>query len=169
MESWKCIKKASFDGDIVITDPCYLMFGGGHKVLKKSEDEESFVTGHGGLYNTTYYGDWGCTVFETSNRLAGGNLRNADAIGKFCADSGMVCVIDLKHVREVSPKFEDWLKDHSWCGTVIRGFKGTVGLFAKRVKRKCRMGEYDGITLRVRGDGEIGGKAISFESKQTSL
>lgn len=159
MKSWKCIKKASFDGDIVITDPCYLSFGGGLEVLDKPEEQESFVTGNGGLFNTTYYGDWGCTVFKTDNKLAGGNLRNVDAIGEFCADSGMVCVIDLKHVREISPKFEEWLNDHSWCGTVVRGFKGTVGLF------KCS----EGIALRVRGDGEVGGEAISFESKQTSL
>lgn len=169
MAKWECIKRASFDGDIVITDPCYLKCGGVLEVLEGPEELESFITGHGGLSNTTHYGDWGCTVFKTSDRLVGGNLRNVDAIGEFCADSGMVCVIDLKYVREFSPNFEDWLNNHAWCGTVIRGFKGTVGLFVKRVKRKCRMGEYDAIALRVRGDGEVGGEAISFESKQTSL
>ena len=169
MAKWECIKRASFDGDIVITDPCYLRHGGGEEALEEPEERESFVTGHGGLFNTTYYGDWGCTVFKTGNMLAGGNLKKADAIGEFCADSGSVCVIHLKHVREVSPKFEDWLNDNACCGTVIRGFKGTVGLFVKSVKRKCRMGEYDAIALRVRGDGEVGGEAISFESKQTSL
>jgi hypothetical protein len=158
MSKWQCIKRASFDGDIVITDPCYLLHGGGKEVLKW-QDMKSFVTGHGGMFNTTYYGDWSCTVFKTGNSLAGGRLMNVDAIGEFCADSGTVCVIDLKHVREVSPKFEDWLKDHAWCGTVVRGFKGSVGLF------KCS----EGIALRVRGDGEVGGEAISFESKQTSL
>ena len=170
MAKWQCIKRASFNGDIVITDPCYLRHGGGEEnKMLSPENWEAWMTENGGLINTTYYGDWGCTVFKTSNIAAGGNLLKKDAIGEFCADAGMVCVIDMKNVLKLSPKFEDWLKEHSWCGTVIRGFKGTIALFAKSTKVKCRMGTYDSTSLRVRGDGEMNGEVISFESKQTSM
>lgn len=166
MSKWQCIKRASFNGDIVITDPCYLRHGGGEEnKMLSPENLEEWMTENGGLINTTYDGDWGCTVFKTGNMVAGGKLLNRNAIGEFCADTGKVCVVDIKNVLKLSPKFEDWLKEHSHCGTIIRGFKGTVGLFIS----KRKLGTYTEVDLRVRGDGDINGELVSFESKQTSM
>lgn len=169
---WECIKSAEFDGDILITDPCYLKHGGSN-FLEECENWEPWVTDHGGMINRTYYGDWGCTVFKGGPK-AGSIPKNAPKLGEFCADAGMVCVVGLDHVRLESPGFEKWLKEHSWCGTVIKGFKGVVKFITKTtphsyMDEKGKVHEYKDIELHVRGEGEIGGKPASFESVQTSL
>lgn len=45
--------------------------------------------------------------------------------GKFCADSGMVCVI-LAEELDNKNKFLEWAKEHSWCATIIPDFDGDV-------------------------------------------
>ena len=64
-------KPKYFKGDIIITDPCY--------VLKHIDREKVEY-----IARDTIYGDWSCTTFNTDTK---------EAIGKFCADSGMVAVI----------------------------------------------------------------------------
>ena len=58
---WTCIAEREFDGDIVITDPCYIKENG--QEIEWDSHEE--LMKECGLCNTTYYGDWGCTVFRT--------------------------------------------------------------------------------------------------------
>lgn len=169
MAKWEVFKSAEFNGDIVITDPCYLAHGGGKGVLGEWDDQESWISAHGGLVNRTYYGDWGCTVFKTKNEI-GRILKGSKSLGEFCADSGRVCVVALKDVLEASPNFDQWVNEHAWCATIIRNFSGTVS-FAKRTTTHTskKFGKWQDTELHVRGDGKIGGRKVSFESIQTSL
>ena len=89
-------------------------------------------------------------------------------MGKFCADSGMVCVVDLKDALKSFPDFESWLEECPWCGTIIRNFVGTVTFMTQKHKEKYDGQVYEDTELRVRGDGLIDGLPISFESIQTS-
>ena len=163
---WKCIGEHEFDGDIVITDPCYI----GRKM--DWEELEEFCEKRG-LISQTFYGDWGCTVFKNSGAV--GNIpAAAKSIGVFCADAGMVCVMDMRDVLELDPDFQKFIDEHRWCVTVIKGFRGKARLMAK--KEKCVLNTksegriaYEDIELRVRGDGEANGEKLSFESVQTSL
>lgn len=45
--------------------------------------------------------------------------------GKFCADSGMVCVILAEELNN-KDSFLEWTKGHSWCATIIPDFDGNV-------------------------------------------
>lgn len=166
---FKVVDEAEFDGDVLVTDPFYLRHGGsGDGPGWNSECTEMFVRECGGLYSTTYYGDWGCTIYRTEGEV-GRIPRGAKEIGYFCADAGLVCVVALKDVMKRSPDFMDWLRGYGHCGTVIRNFKGKVSFLKRSVKVKFRGHVYTDTELRVHGKGTVDGEPISFESKQTSL
>ncbi|MBQ3342444.1 MAG: hypothetical protein IJG84_11150 [Kiritimatiellae bacterium] len=168
---WTCIAEREFDGDIVITDPCYIRENGkridwgSHEAMMKDV----------GLCNRTYYGDWGCTVFAAMGPV-GHSYDKSAKIGEFCADAGMVCVLDMRDARRMCPDIDKWIAEHYWCATVISGFKGKVRLMTMTTKRwmkdlkdpKKRI-VYDDVELRVRGDGMKDGDTFCFESYQTSL
>ena len=128
-----------------------------------------------GLCNRTYYGDWGCTVFAAMGPV-GHSYDKSAKIGEFCADAGMVCVLDMRDARMMCPDVDKWIAEHDWCATVIRGFKGKVRFMTMTTKRwmkdlkdpKKRI-VYDDVELRVRGDGMKDGNTFCFESYQTSL
>ena len=93
-----------FDGDIIITDPCYL-FG---------EYENWWNPGIYGVCASTIYGDWSASVFDTDTN---------EKLGDFCADAGQVCVCYAD--RQVM----DTIKRRNlgeWCYTLIKDFHGTV-------------------------------------------
>ena len=156
---WNCIRSCEFNGDIVITDPHYIkqMHAFGKKTLFCGR----------GMVNSTFYGDWGCTVYRTPAKI-GCIPSDAPEMGKFCADSGMVCVVDLNDALKSFPDFEAWLDERPWCGTIIRNFVGTVRLMTQDQTHHYDGGTYDDTELRVRGDGQINGQQVSFESVQTS-
>lgn len=167
VEEWKVKDSAEFDGDILITDPCYIGISG---------EYEDKVSEWGGLMSTTYYGDWGCTVYAVDAGSEVGVVSDGDEdadVGRFCADAGLVCVVPLEKVREENPEFENWLKEHYWCGCIIRGFKGVVKFVTQTTHDTLEIrGEkhpYTSVELHVRGDGEVDGKPVAFESLQTSL
>ena len=72
---FKAVDEAYFDGDILVTDPCYLRHGGVHEMGRavgwNPDETEKFVRDRGGLYSTTYYGDWGCTIYRTEGEVVG--------------------------------------------------------------------------------------------------
>lgn len=154
-----------FDGDIIITDPCYILkhrddttaprwedymrlpsYQGMNKkqleevgyfedyknlqAAKAKWEEENpddwDVCDYGYSFEalgfkkwmsrSTIYGDWSCTTFDMDTR---------GALGRFCADGGMVAVFDLKEVLEYNPEYDDHFKK-PWCVTLIENFKGTV-------------------------------------------
>lgn len=115
-------KVMDFNGDIIITDPCYL------SVNMTNEERRNFdcayMTNYGiiGIESDTYYGDWDCSTFD---RLSFDENDCPKLIGKFCADSGMVCVADLRSVLRFNPKYDYHIKNDRTT-TLIRNFKGTV-------------------------------------------
>ena len=164
-EMWKCIGEHEFDGDIVITDPCYI----GHKM---NWDDMNDFMGSRGLISQTFYGDWGCTVFRTDAQV-GSVPDDAEKLGRFTADAGMVCVLDMADILDMDPDFQKFIDEHVWCVTVLKGFRGTIRLMTRTLtgfletKSEGRM-KYEDTELRVRGDGEKDGERFSFESVQTS-
>ena len=91
----------TFDGDIIITDPCYIL-------TDKDQYNDSLnlyklnslgITNY--LVEDTLYGDWGCTVFS-------GDTVNKDSkvLGYFCADASLVAVLDLNEVLKYNPNFD---------------------------------------------------------------
>lgn len=112
-----------FNGTIVITDPCYLDNGLLQEPIKDWWERSDYgkdmmqfgFTPYIG--ESTIIGDWSWSVIDT-------NTKNK--LGKFCADSGMVCVCRLDDVNKFNPKFVDWAREHDWCVTIIENFIGTI-------------------------------------------
>lgn len=110
-----------FKGDIIITDPCY--------IIKKDNYDDWDNCNYGekmeilGIKNyicrDTIYGDWSCTVYDL-------NVQNK-VLGEFCADSGMVAVFLLKEVLKYNPDFDYHIKKkYKYTTTLIKDFDGNV-------------------------------------------
>lgn len=58
-----------FDGDIIITDPCYLSHNMSNDERRKFECCD--ISSHGiiGIESNTYYGDWSCTTFVPETKV----------------------------------------------------------------------------------------------------
>lgn len=145
-----------FDGDIIITDPCYLSHNMSNDERKKFECCD--ISSHGiiGIESNTYYGDWRCITFvpETNIKLGG-----------FCADAGMVCVADLVSVLKFNPKYNDHL-EKPWCATWIKNFKGVVRIAIDENKER-----WPAYIVHVVGHGvdKETGETIEFDTVQTGL
>lgn len=139
--------KKYLKGDIIITDPCYI-------IKDDTDDWELCSCGrnmkvlgiNNYLCNSTIYGDWSCTTFEeNSNRK----------MGEFCADAGLVAVFLLDEVLKYNPDF-DYHKKRLWTTTLIKNFRGEVSL-------ELIENEY-GEEVSVFGKGNV-----NFYTKQTGL
>lgn len=147
--------------DIIITDPCYIF----------NDEQYDNSNGYSNLENigiknyishSTLYGDWSCTTFNTDTEKA---------IGQFCADAGMVCVVPLNETVTLSDEYNN-IKDKEWTRTIIKGFTGHV-----YVDFKTDSGIYDDDTpYHKKGDKwsydyiEIVGEGnINFRTIQTGL
>ena len=115
-------KVMDFNGDIVITDPCYLSANMTNEERRNFDCTCMINYGIIGIESDTYYGDWDCSTFD---RLSFDENDCPKLIGKFCADSGMVCVADLRSVLRFNPKYDYHIKNDRTT-TLIRNFKGTV-------------------------------------------
>ena len=144
----------NFKGDIIITDPCY--------VIRKREDRDNikilgFTTF---ISESTLYGDWSCktlnlknknpkefiddvcNTYQESEKIKGlyGKLSskykeakekvrsktvNLEILGDFCADSGQVGVFLLDEVLKYNPEFINHT-DRPWTTTLIKDFDGEV-------------------------------------------
>lgn len=158
-----------FDGDIIITDPCYIM----------KEDDDWATCAYGEnmealgithyMTRDTLYGDWSCTTFDSDTK---------EAIGEFCADAGLVSVFLLDEVLKYNPEFDYHLKN-KWMVTWIKDFKGTVKFVVKHIEGYYeedtdywKKGDYwEDYVLEVVGHGinKVTGKPINFVGKQTGL
>ena len=145
-----------FDGDIIITDPCYLSHNMSNDERRKFECCDIGSHGIIGIESNTYYGDWRCTTFvpETNVKLGG-----------FCADAGMVCVADLVSVLKFNPKYNDHL-EKPWCATWIKNFKGVVRIAIDENKER-----WPAYIVHVVGHGvnKETGETIEFDTVQTGL
>ena len=150
MYSYSYNTPVRFDGDIIITDPCYI-------ISNDHDDDDWERCEYGdameelGLTNflcaSTIYGDWSCTTY---------NEKNDDVLGRFCADAGLVGVFLLEEVLKYNPKYDD-IEKCPHAVTVIRDFHGEVEI-------ACEVDEEDGEEVVVRGTGNI-----NFCSRQTGF
>lgn len=118
--SYSSYNKAKyFKGDVIITDPCYI-------IKKNTDDWEKSSCGRdmkklgitNYLCNSTIYGDWSCTAYE--------NATNKK-LGNFCADAGLVAVFLLDEVLKYNPDF-DYHKEKPWTTTLIEDFDGYISI-----------------------------------------
>ena len=147
-----------FDGDIIITDPCYLR----RKDDNKFNDHKFDEHGIHGISAQTFYGDWSCHTFDSINKDKDGNQK---VLGQFCADGGMVCVADLSTVLKYNPDF-NFHKEKDWTTTWVKNFKGIV-----TIKIDENEQEWPAYIVHVVGKGvdKETGEPIEFDTRQTGL
>lgn len=131
-----------FNGDIIITDPCYLMKDDNNEDWEKCKygDNLEILGIDHYLCESTIYGDWSCTVYDRDS---------GKKIGQFCADAGLVCVCLLDQVLKYNPKYDDHINS-LFSTTLIKNFDGDVSI------------ECDGEEVSVVGAGNV-----KFYSRQT--
>ena len=149
------------DETIIITDPCYITFnaflnkGKGWPYFLERLDMLNAKSGFAGgiialpdgsrvMVSDTVYGDWNCRVYCSSY-----DGMTAVALGQFCADAGLVCVVSDKCCTN------DIKNYGTWCWTQIPNFTGTVSI----VRYNDICGE---DTVAVVGEG-----SMDFFSVQT--
>ena len=139
-----------FKGTIIITDPCYIIrndYTNDNDDWVKCEYGQNMETLGISHYicEDTIYGDWSCTVFQTTenpyyNLEALEDAYDSDEyvkidcpkLGQFCADSGMVAVFNLDEVRKYNSDIDEWIASHNWCVTIITDFDGEVNYCVDR-------------------------------------
>ena len=106
-----------FKGDILITDPMYIMKC--EEDWHRCEYGENLEELHICTYLTSGCGDEiGCDVVS---------LDTHKKLGEFCSDSCMVSIMSLVEVKEYNPEFAKDLGKN--CYTIIKDFEGEVHLF----------------------------------------
>lgn len=155
-------EKVEFDGDILITDPCYFL---------TDEDEEKGAYRFGGDFSIigiphsmtrdTLYGDWSCTVVNTDTNKK---------LGEFCADGAAVSVVDLNELLAHNPTFDDYLAK-PWAYTVIHDFKGTVQFVVKEDSYIYEDKQHYDYEVEVVGKGinKKTGESLNFHSFQSGF
>lgn len=159
-----------FDGDIIITDPCY--------IIKEDDDWDTCEYGdnmeaigiHTHITRDTLYGDWSCTTYDSDTD---------ESIGEFCADAGLVSVFLLDEVLKYNPGF-DYHINKPWTTTLIKDFKGIVQ-FIVFEREYVHEEDYEGYwkkgekyleyEVEVHGHGvnKVTGEPVNFVGKQTGL
>ena len=130
---------------------------------------------HNYISESTIYGDWGCTTYQTEKepkeflesilRVINDNLKNEEygelsipnegkVIGGFCADAGLVGVFLLDEILAYNPDWKSWIEEHSWCATIIENFEGEVEYYIDKVNREAHI---------------VGTGNINFYTAQTSI
>lgn len=149
------LKTKEFKGDIIITDPCYIInddntsddwelcnYGDNMEAL----GIKTYIT------NDTMYGDWSCTVFTNDATTA--EQQKLQKLGSFCADAGLVSVFLLDEILQYNPSFNAEVEAERQTATLIKGFDGEVSIVYNPV--------LDGIQV-------VGTGNINFVSTQTGF
>lgn len=156
--------KMKFKGDIVITDPCYIIDDDNDSDWNKcecGECMENLGIKHY-LCRDTIYGDWSCTTYDSDT---------GEVLGEFCADAGMVAVFLLDEVLAYNPKFKLW-EESPWAATLIKDFDGDVemkvvhteGVYEDDGKWHKKGDKWEDDSLSVVGVGNV-----NFETRQTGF
>ena len=118
-----------FDGDIIITDPCYLIRADRCDDWQLSDyGEEMDIFGFSTyLSQWTLIGDWYCDVFQGSVSDVWTPVPSNRQIGSFSADACRVGVFYLRDVLKYNPSFDMHIT-HPRCVCWIKEFKGTVSI-----------------------------------------
>lgn len=160
MKHTKRIQSKKFDGDIIITDPCY--------IIDEANDEDWEKCGYGGemealglenfISADTIYGDWSCTTYTKGSHKV---------LGNFCADAGQVGVFSLDEVVKYNPKYKDYVVK-PWTTTLIRNFKGRVWI-EKNWRDDDINNFYTYVKVVGRGIDKITGERLDFFTSQTGF
>ena len=170
---------------IVITDPCYLKHGIEKDVDvnlsfygKKDYSEPMYSIGLTNfIIDSTKCGDWGCTAYnigdydirnhKTIHELEDfydNNInKEKNIIGKFCADSGMVCVVLAEELRKFNPSFFEWALCSKLCVTYIPNYTGEIGFFDVKKENS----EYNTVFRHIYGIGKGSYGIKNFATFQT--
>ncbi|MBQ4607848.1 MAG: hypothetical protein IJB15_14150 [Clostridia bacterium] len=135
-----------FDGDLLITDPVY--------VMREGEDwgRSAFGFRMEALGVRTYLtaetlvGDWDCGAYDAVS---------GKEIGRFCSDSGLVSVFRLEEILRYNPAYREHLV-HPYTAVWIRDFRGTVQFTVRKT------GETEWICITGQGENRTGGEEIRF-------
>lgn len=156
-----------FSGDIIITDPCYLMNKNSNKDDWKicdcgdSLNELGFINY---LSRNTLCGDWSCTIFDA--------IDKNKTYGRFCADSGKVCVVSADEVFKYNPNFKkDFLESTDWCAAIIKDFEGDVYFRVdedKFIYKDKERFDYE-VKVVIDGFNKKTGEPVHLISSQTGL
>lgn len=152
-----------FKGDIIITDPCYIIKNDSNdweKCRYGSDMESLGINTY--ICRDTLYGDWSCTTL---------NLDTKEPIGEFCADAGMVAVFLLDEVLSYNPDF-DYHLNRPWTTTWIKDFDGEVnfdvvhteGVYEDDTELHSKGDEWEDDSIEVIGKGNI-----NFVGRQTGF
>lgn len=153
------LHKCHIRGDVVITDPCYLVHGYMFDGCCNWMTALSIMDLNPFIQTSTIYGDWSCTTYDCTHIKNGGTNQ---PIGEFWADSGMVCVCELSNLLSKNPSFEQWIKEHDWCITVIKNFDGEVQINKYEDSQMVEI-------ITVEGFGTKDGVEFEFVTKQTGI
>ena len=134
-----------FKGDIIITDPCYIIkkWNSAHNDWEQCECGQNMeVLGiHTYFTESTIYGDWGCTTYKITEdpyKVIDNFVETKEKgyecskLGDFCADAGLVSVFLLDEVRKYNPNIDKWIEEHDWCVTKISDFDGEVNYYVDK-------------------------------------
>lgn len=152
-----------FKGDIIITDPCYIIKKNSGDWGKCGYGDNMKALGiENYLCRDTIYGDWSCTTFNSDTK---------EAIGEFCADAGMAAVFLLDEVLAYNPDF-DFYETKPWTTTLIKDFDGDIeiniihieGVYDDDTEWHSKGDKWEDNEVRVIGKGNI-----NFETHQTGL
>ena len=152
-----------FKGDIIITDPCYVVDQEDIRNISFQNPKAMATLGfHNYMCRDTIYGDWRCTTYNTDT---------GEKIGGFCADCGLVAVFLLDEVHKYNPDF-DWYVTRPWTTTLINNFDGEVNF---EVRHHEGVWETDGVRHKKGDKWEddevvvIGKGNVNFIGKQTGF
>ena len=145
----KCVATEYFDGDIIITDPCYLIRDDRRDDWQLSDyGEDMSILGFSTyLSQWTLIGDWDCNVFQGTVSDVWTPVPSNRKIGSFSADACRVGVFYLRDILKYNPSFNMHIT-HPWCVCRFKEFKGSVNFIT--------LPDPDGDeTLLVTGSGTL--------------
>lgn len=135
-----------FKGDIIITDPCYIIKDNSDDWDKCGWGENMRVLGLTTyISEPTLYGDWSCSTWSTPRKDVEAQLEEFNTLGrarwelmkqygedsvqaKIYDDTGMVAVFLLDEVLKYNPDF-DYHINREWTTTLIKDFDGEVNYY----------------------------------------
>lgn len=169
MDNQRVVASRNFDGDIIITDPCYIIRDDDGWERSNHGDNMEAIGIHNHITHDTLYGDWSCTTFNSDTK---------EKIGEFCADAGRVSVLLLDEVMKYNPEF-DYHINKPWTTTLIKDFRGVVefvvvheeGVYEHTTNWHKKGEHWEDDSLRVIGKGinKSTGRDLNFIAFQTGL
>jgi len=149
MERVQTIKEIELKGDIIITDPCYIIKDNTNDWELCQYGKEMQLLGlKNWITNSTLYGDWSCTTY---------NADTEDPLGQFCADAGLVGVFLLDEVLKYN---KDYKKEiDQYAVTLLKDFNGIVKIVKVSYDHKYE-------EIRVVGKGNINFYTMQVSNKK---